>query len=178
MSAGSIFINVPYFHFTFPFTDTGKESRADFLGLRPYLISSPGTDLPEFPVQTHSEEETAGLRRWTSVADAIANIPPGCSENTLPATNHGWPTPYPADKPFPYVVMARSNKLFRMCDPTASRFFTFREIARLQSFPDEHTFHGERDHKASQIGNAVPPPVGHAILEQVKQSLTRNDLGW
>lgn len=43
--------------------------------------------------------------------------------------------------------------------PAAPRTLTFREAARLQGFADHVRFHGPRRARATQIGNAVPPPV-------------------
>lgn len=43
------------------------------------------------------------------------------------------------------------------------RLITFREAARLQSFPDSYIFYGSKISKLKQIGNAVPPLLGRAI---------------
>lgn len=43
--------------------------------------------------------------------------------------------------------------------PSAPRTLTYREAARLQGFQDKVRFHGSRRSRATQIGNAVPPPV-------------------
>ncbi len=43
------------------------------------------------------------------------------------------------------------------------RLITFREAARLQSFPDEFVFKGTKGSKLKQIGNAVPPLLARAI---------------
>lgn len=46
------------------------------------------------------------------------------------------------------------------------------EIAALQSFPKGYVFHGSRRSIQKQIGNAVPPLMGKAMIEFVKESLT------
>lgn len=48
-------------------------------------------------------------------------------------------------------------------DPSQNRTLTFREAARLQSFPDSFVFEGGNGAVATQIGNAVPPLVGFSI---------------
>lgn len=57
------------------------------------------------------------------------------------------------------------------------RRLTVRELARLQSFPDEFVFPYAAGPNAMLIGNAVPPIVGHAVagsiasyLEQLEHS--------
>jgi DNA (cytosine-5)-methyltransferase 1 len=56
--------------------------------------------------------------------------------------------------------------------PTKSRTFSAREIARIQSFPDDFVFTG-RSVKAiyQMIGNAVPPLLSQAIAESIATSL-------
>ncbi len=43
------------------------------------------------------------------------------------------------------------------------RYFTLRETARLQTFPDTHFFEGARMHVTRQIGNAVPCHLATAV---------------
>lgn len=48
-----------------------------------------------------------------------------------------------------------------------ARCVTVREMARLHGFPDWFRFHATKWHGARQIGNAVPPPLAHAIATAV-----------
>ena len=47
--------------------------------------------------------------------------------------------------------------------PRLPRVLTAREMARLQSFPDNFIFMGKKNKQLVQIGNAVPPFLGKAI---------------
>lgn len=46
------------------------------------------------------------------------------------------------------------------------RYFTVRELARLQCFPDFYYFHGTRNQCVRQIGNAVPVRLGVQVLSR------------
>ena len=54
-----------------------------------------------------------------------------------------------------------------------NRAMTPRELARLQSFPDEFIFEGSKSQVLKQIGNAVPPLLARAIGKSVKNMLKR-----
>lgn len=51
--------------------------------------------------------------------------------------------------------------------PAAPRTLTFREAARLQGFADNVRFYGPRRARATQIGNAVPPPVAARLAARL-----------
>jgi len=55
--------------------------------------------------------------------------------------------------------------------PIEPRVITVREMARLQSFPDEHVFLGSKAKQMVQIGNAVPPLLAKAIGLAIKKSI-------
>ncbi|UOQ61505.1 DNA cytosine methyltransferase [Leucobacter rhizosphaerae] len=51
--------------------------------------------------------------------------------------------------------------------PGEHRTLTVREAARIQTFPDNFRFAGTRSDAFRQIGNAVPPILGHAVAEMI-----------
>ncbi|WP_312522446.1 DNA cytosine methyltransferase [Anaerospora sp.] len=57
--------------------------------------------------------------------------------------------------------------------PLQDRSLTPREAARLQGFPDEFVFLGNRQQVRYQIGNAVPPLLAKAIGRQIMLSLDK-----
>jgi len=54
--------------------------------------------------------------------------------------------------------------------PKLPRVLTAREMARLQSFPDDFIFEGPKNKQLVQIGNAVPPLLAKAIGLAVRYS--------
>ena len=52
-----------------------------------------------------------------------------------------------------------------------NRALTNRELARIQSFPDDFIFYGTSISIQQQIGNAVPPKLSNALAKKVKEFL-------
>ena len=53
------------------------------------------------------------------------------------------------------------------------RYFTIRECARLQSFPDDYVIVGPWTRAMRQIGNAVPVLLGRTMAGQIRDHLSR-----
>ena len=56
-----------------------------------------------------------------------------------------------------------------------NRIPTVREAARLQSFPDDFIFYGNKQEQYKQVGNAVPPLLGKAVATKVKELLDNEE---
>lgn len=76
------------------------------------------------------------------------------------------------DRPSP-TLTARFDSFSRgrFGHPVEHRTITLREGARLQTFPDNFHFSGNREQVARQIGNAVPPLLAHSLGARILSCL-------
>ena len=51
------------------------------------------------------------------------------------------------------------------------RYFTVRESARLQTFPDTYVFHGSWTETMRQLGNAVPVALARIMAGSIAEKL-------
>lgn len=71
------------------------------------------------------------------------------------------------DRPSPTVLTKQ-----RLIHPDRNTYLTYREAARLQTFPDDFVFYPSTETAYKQLGNAVPPVFSRAIADHIKFSVT------
>jgi DNA (cytosine-5)-methyltransferase 1 len=117
------------------------------------------------------------LERWRTVRDALRGLPePVFGSDDLGYRNHiGIPGArvYPGhtgnvlDKPAKTVKAGDhgcpGGEHVLVRDDGSIRYFTVRECARLQGFPDQLRFECSRTEAMRQLGNAVPVPLAEAL---------------
>jgi len=126
---------------------------------------------------------------WTTVRDAVSDLPdpedlvlsarvPNHKFNPGARSYHGH-TGSPLDGPAKTLkagdhgVPGGENMLAR--SDGSVRYFTVRESARLQTFPDDYVFHGSWTETMRQLGNAVPVLLGRVIAKEVGQCLRQTE---
>lgn len=107
------------------------------------------------------------------VKHIISFVPAGGNYKDLPAEfrntrnfHVAW-TRFPINKPAPTIDTGHRHHFHYKYN----RVPTVRECARLQSFPDDFIFLGNKTQQFRQVGNAVPPLMAYRIAKEVKKAL-------
>lgn len=122
------------------------------------------------------------IQPWRTVRDAISDLPDPERRNrvlnhqfTPGARSYPGHTGSPLDEPAKTLkagdhgVPGGENMLLRQ--DGSVRYFSVREAARLQSFPDNYEFLGPWGEAMRQLGNAVPVMLAEAVARSVASSL-------
>lgn len=124
-------------------------------------------------------------KAWRTVRDAIQDLPdPQLTEQAVlnhrfqpGARSYAGHTGSHLDMPAKTLkagvhgVPGGENMLLRA--DGSVRYFTVRESARLQTFPDQYEFRGSWTEAMRQLGNAVPVQLAHAIAKDVAGHLRK-----
>lgn len=126
---------------------------------------------------------------WRTVRDAIAGLP---SPHTRPASHikdHRYQpgakvypghTGSPLDQPAKTIKagdhgVPGGENMMVMPDGSV-RYFTARETARIQTFPDGYVFSGSWSETMRQLGNAVPVALARLVASSVAEALIHSEI--
>lgn len=134
-------------------------------------------------------DEVAPGERWQTVRDSISELPDPQSKAASKFSNHefkGGAKSYAGhtgsvlDEPSKTIKAGAhgvpgGENMFTL-DDGSLRYYTVRESARLQTFPDDYLFHGSWTESMRQIGNAVPVKLANIIGESVIKQIEKGEL--
>lgn len=124
---------------------------------------------------------------WRTVRDALQGLPEPGQDGGLFLNHKAQPGArvYPGHTGSPIDLPAKTLKAGghgvpggenMMVKPDgAVRYFSVRESARLQTFPDGYELHGAWSEAMRQLGNAVPVALGQAVASSVASHLLMAD---
>ncbi|ALZ77319.1 DNA cytosine methyltransferase [Rheinheimera sp. F8] len=125
---------------------------------------------------------------WLTVRDAICDLPDPELGIKMQVDNHifvpgarTYPghTGSPLDEPSKTLkagdhgVPGGENMLVKL--DGSVRYFTVREAARIQTFPDQYRFNGSWTETMRQLGNAVPVKLAQTVASSVAASIANLD---
>ena len=154
--------------------------------LRRWLLDGSLNRLPNNETRAHMADDLARYLFAAAFARAFRRTPKSFDFPLALAPNHAnWSTGkfddrfrvQVADGPCTTVTshIAKDGHYFIHPDPGQCRSLTVREVARLQTFPDNYFFHGSRSQQYIQVGNAVPPYLAYQIARTLWKILDHHD---
>ncbi len=129
------------------------------------------------------------LQPWRTVRDALVGLPePDRDAGNGIYLNHGFQPgarQYPGHTGSPMDMPAKALKAgdhgvpggenMMVLPDGGVRYFTVREAARIQTFPDGYVFHGAWSEMMRQLGNAVPVKLARVVAASVAEKLLESE---
>lgn len=175
--------------FQYPKVNSNQVTCKMALSDLPALIDSLGENVQDylcepqndyqFLMRAHSEKvyNHIAANHSDKVKKIISLVPAGGNYKDLPEEyintrnfHVAW-TRFPDDKPAPTIDTGHRHHFHY----EYNRVPTVRECARIQSFPDDFIFVGNKTQQFRQVGNAVPPIMAQRIADQVRAMLEESE---
>lgn len=126
---------------------------------------------------------------WHTVRDALMDIPDPRKRSAKEFYNHNFQDgarAYKGHTGSPLDMPAKTLKAgdhgvpggenMTVLDDGSVRYFSVRESARLQTFPDGYVFHGSWTETMRQLGNAVPVTLARRVAGSVAERLAEAEI--
>lgn len=126
---------------------------------------------------------------WRTVRDALMDMPDPRKKSAKVFYNHnfqGGARTYKGHTGSPLDLPAKTLKAgdhgvpggenMMVLEDGSVRYFSARESARLQTFPDGYAFHGSWTETMRQLGNAVPVALGRRVAASVAERLAEAEI--
>lgn len=149
----------------FSYPEKSKEivTIKDVIDDLPKLVSGQKSDIPNHEAMKHSAQMLEKMSYVKDGGDRM-DIPEALRPRSGDIRKY---IRYDSTKPS-VCVTGDMRKIFHY---DQNRALTARELARIQSFPDDFIFEGASIQIQQQIGNAVPPKLAYQIALQVEEAL-------
>lgn len=150
-------------NFSYPEKDSRIRTIKEAIGDLPPLKSGEKSTIPNHEAMNHSVQM---LEKMSYVKDGgdRTDIPEQLRPKSGDIRKY---IRYDSQKPS-VCVTGDMRKIFHYCQ---NRALTPRELARIQTFPDDFIFYGTSIQIQQQIGNAVPPELAYRIAVQIREAL-------
>jgi DNA (cytosine-5)-methyltransferase 1 len=139
------------------------------------------------PINRLKTNGKPATKAWRTVRDAICDLPTPTISGSDLVYNHRLiqgARQYPGHTGSPLDMPSKTIKAGAHGVPGGEnmlsmpngkpRYFTIRESARIQTFPDNYEFPGSWSESMRQLGNAVPVELGYAVANKIGVVLKAN----
>lgn len=180
-----VFVGMKKGHYEYPKANPRTVSCSMALSDLPILEDELGSENAQYLTDAQNDYQKLMRKNSNAVRNHIAAnhsekvkkiislVPDGGNYKDLPEEYRNsrnfhvaW-TRFASDKPAPTIDTGHRHHFHYKYN----RVPTVRECARLQSFPDDFIFLGNKTQQFRQVGNAVPPLMAQCIADQLTKAL-------